>query len=198
MRHVPNAYFFERRIFRKALIISIELCTLAYFLALETPYTLVYIRKKQYLCAGFTFINNAMKRFFTAVALCLTMIAVQAVVPAPIQNFVNQYNTEVAGLSEDGVRFGKASISGYDIIIPMYMDDTDLVEAGFTLAEAIDMMGGEELFKAEMLASIFEEGDTSNDPDIANLKRYQYNLLVRMVGTASKTHVDVRIRHQEL
>ena len=159
----------------------------------------VYSVKKYGPQLGIVFGSLAtVKRFFTAVALCLTMIAVQAAVPAPIQNFVNQYNTEVAGLSEDGVRFGKASISGYDIIIPMYMDDQELVEAGFTLAEAIDMMGGEELFKSEMLASIFEEGDPSADPDVANLKQYQYNLLVRMIGTASKTHVDVRIRHQEL
>ena len=163
----------------------------------DSIYTCVYKKKAVPLRRIYN-INIAMKRFFTAVALCLTMIAVQAAVPAPIQNFVNQYNTEVAGLSEEGVRFGKASISGYDIIIPMYMDDQELVEAGFTLAEAIDMMGGEELFKAEMLASIFEEGDPSADPDVANLKRYQYNLLVRMIGTASKTHVDVRIRHQEL
>lgn len=163
----------------------------------DSIYTCVY-KKKAVPLRRIYDINIAMKRFFTAVALCLTMITVQAAVPAQIQNFVNQYNTEVAGLSEDGVRFGKASISGYDIIIPMYMDDQELVEAGFTLAEAINMMGGEELFKAEMLASIFEEGDPSADPDVANLKQYQYNLLVRMIGTASKTHVDVRIRHQEL
>ena len=126
------------------------------------------------------------------------MISVLAAVPAPIQTFVDTYNHETARQKEDGVRFGKAFISGNDIICPMYMDDQDLMDAGITLEAAIDMTGGKEMFKAEMIASLSEDGDPSNDPDIANLKRYQYNIVVRMIGSVSKTQVDVRISHLEL
>ena len=139
-----------------------------------------------------------MKKFFALVAFCLAMITVQAAVPAPIQQFVDEYNSEVAGQSDEGIRFGRGSISGNDIIIPMYMDDSELMAAGFTLKEAIDMMGGEEAFEQVMLESFFGLDDPESAQEIATLKRYQYNIVLRMIGEASKSKVDLRIRYQDL
>ena len=139
-----------------------------------------------------------MKKFFALVAFCLAMITVQAAVPAPIQQFVDEYNSEVAGQSDEGIRFGRGSISGNDIIIPMYMDDSELMASGFTLKEAIDMMGGEEAIEQVMLESFFELDDPESAQEIATLKRYQYNIVLRMIGSASKTKVDLRIRYQDL
>lgn len=139
-----------------------------------------------------------MKKFFALVAFCLAMVTVQAAVPAPIQQFVDEYNSEVAGQSDEGIRFGRGSISGNDIIIPMYMDDSELMAAGFTLKEAIDMMGGEEAFEQVMLESFFELDDPESAQEIATLKRYQYNIVLRMIGEASKSKVDLRIRYQDL
>lgn len=139
-----------------------------------------------------------MKKFFALVAFCLAMITVQAAVPAPIQQFVDEYNSEVAGQSDEGIRFGRGSISGNDIIIPMYMDDSELMAQGFTLKDAIDFMGGEEAFEQVMLESFFELDDPESAQEIATLKRYQYNIVLRMIGSASKTKVDLRIRYQDL
>jgi hypothetical protein len=139
-----------------------------------------------------------MKKFLALVVLCLAMITAQAAVPASIQSIVDEYNTSIAGTSEDGVLFGKSFISGNDIIIPMYMDDAELVEAGFTLAEAIDMMGGTDAIAQIMLESLFEDPDSKSDPEIVALKRYQYDLVVRMIGSTSKTQVDARVRYQSL
>ena len=139
-----------------------------------------------------------MKKFFALVAFCLAMITVQAAVPAPIQSFVDEYNAEAAGQSADGIRLGRCTISGNDIIIPMYMDDSELMAAGFTLKEAIDMMGGEEAFEQVMLESFFELDDPESAQEIATLKRYQYNIVLRMIGEASNSKVDLRIRYQDL
>lgn len=139
-----------------------------------------------------------MKKFFALVAFCLAMITVQAAVPAPIQQFVDEYNSEVAGQSDEGIRFGRGSISDNDIIIPMYMDDSELMAQGFTLKEAIDIMGGKEVIEQAMLQAIFEETDPESAQEIAMLKRYQYNIVLRMIGSASKTKVDFRIRYQDL
>ena len=126
------------------------------------------------------------------------MITVQAAVPAPIQKFVDDYNSEIAGYTEDGIRFGRGIINDNDIIIPMYMDDSELMAAGFTLKEAIDMMGGEEAFEQVMLESFFELDDPESAQEIATLKRYQYNIVLRMIGEASKSKVDIRVRYQDL
>jgi hypothetical protein len=139
-----------------------------------------------------------MKKFFALVAFCLAMITVQAAVPAPIQSFVDEYNAEAAGQSADGIRLGRCTISGNDIIIPMYIDDSELVAQGFTLKDAIDMMGGQEAVEQVMLQAIFEDTDPESSENIAMLKRYQYNLVLRMIGSASKTKVDFRIRYQDL
>ena len=150
---------------------------------------------------NFLKINRALvakKKFFALVAFCLAMITVQAAVPAPIQQFVDEYNSEVAGQSDEGIRFGRGSISGNDIIIPMYMDDSELMAQGITLKDAIDLMGGEEAFEQVMLDSFFELDDPESAQEIATLKRYQYNIVLRMIGSASKTKVDLRIRYQDL
>ena len=139
-----------------------------------------------------------MKKFFAILAFCLAIVTVEAAVPAPIQKFVDEYNTELAGQSEDGVSFGKGFISGNDIIIPMYMDDSELVSMGYTMKDAIDMMGGEEAFEQVMLESFFEIDDPESAQEIATLKRYQYNIVLRMIGSASKSQVNLRIRYQDL
>ena len=139
-----------------------------------------------------------MKKFFALVAFCLAMITVQAAVPAPIQQFVDEYNAEVAGQSADGIRLGRCTISGNDIIIPMYIDDSELVAQGITLKDAIDMMGGEEAVEQVMLQAIFEDTDPESSENIAMLKRYQYNLVLRMIGSASNSKVNFRIRYQDL
>ena len=139
-----------------------------------------------------------MKKFLAILAFCLAIVTVEAAVPAPIQKFVDEYNTELAGQSEDGVSFGKGFISGNDIIIPMYMDDSELVSMGYTMKDAIDMMGGEEAFRTMMLQSLLEDQDAESAEEIANLKRYQYNLLIRMIGSASKSQVNLCIRYQDL
>ena len=126
------------------------------------------------------------------------MITVQAAVPAPIQKFVDDYNSEIAGYTEDGIRFGRGIINDNDIIIPMYMDDSELVAVGLTIKDAIDYSGGEEAMRQTMLQSILEEDDSESDQEIAMLKRYQYNLVLRMIGSTSNTHVDIRIRYQDL
>ena len=139
-----------------------------------------------------------MKKFFALVAFCLAMITVQAAVPAPIQSIADEFNTEYAGQSEDGIRYGRCTISGNDIIFPMYFDDSELMAAGFTFKDAIDMMGGEEAIEQVMLESLFESNDSEGAQELAALKRYQYNIVVRMIGSVSKSKVDIRVRYQDL
>lgn len=137
-----------------------------------------------------------MKKILALVAFCFAIMTTQAAVPAPIQEFISEYNSTMAGQSEDGIKFGKAIMEGNDLVIPMYLDDSELAEYGMGLKDAIDLMGGKEAFEEMILLSIFEGEDDGEE--IAAFKSYKINLVFRMVGTASKDRVDLRVRYQDL
>ena len=136
-----------------------------------------------------------MKKIIALIALCLAVITTQAALPAPIQEFVSSYNTEFAGKTEDGVKFGKAITEGKNVIIPMHMDDSELTEMGYGLKDAIDMMGGEGVMEQVMLEAIFEDSDSD---DLKMFKQHQYNIVIRMIGTSSKDVVNLTIHWQDL
>lgn len=139
-----------------------------------------------------------MKKIFALVAFCLAFITTQAAVPAAIQSFVKEYNTEIAGQTADGIHFGRATIEGNNLIIPMYLDDSELQEYGMGLSDAIELMGGTEIMEGMMLLAIFEDADVETDSELAMFKQYQYNIVFRMIGTSSKDRVDLRIHYQDL
>ena len=137
-----------------------------------------------------------MRKLLVFLIFSFTLVTAQAALPAPLQEFVDAYNTELAGQSADGMKFGRAVLEGIDIVVPIYMDDSELLEYNMGLKDAIDLMGGEEYIESLMLLAVFEEG--GNDETLALLKKYKYNFVFRIIGTASKDKVNIRIRWQDI
>jgi len=137
-----------------------------------------------------------MRKLLALLIFSFTLVTAQAALPAPLQEFVDAYNTELAGQSADGMKFGRAVLEGIDIVVPIYMDDSELLEYNMGLKDAIDLMGGEEYIESLMLLAVFEEG--GNDETLALLKKYKYNFVFRIIGTASKDKVNIRIRWQDI
>ena len=90
--------------------------------------------------------------------------------------------------------FGRTTIVGNDIIIPMYMDESDFIKEGLDLKSAFELLGKETAEKIMM--ETFLEEDLKEE--LAVLKRYQYNIVMKMIGATSKTEYWIRLSYTKM
>lgn len=139
-----------------------------------------------------------MKKLFALLALCLATMTIQAAVPAKIQQFMDEFNAEVKGKTEDGVTFGDAKIEGNALVLYIYIDDSELAEYGLNLNDAFEIAGGTEVYEALFWEEIFADADAEDKAIFEEFKQSKLDMVFRMIGSASEVAVDLRIRYQDM
>ena len=136
-----------------------------------------------------------MKKIFTILALVAAMLTnVNAAVPSAVQRIIDEGNKVLAGESAEGMTFQAIFTEGQNVVFPIVLDDSQLVAMGYRLSQAIDMMGGQEAFRTELISGLFE-GET--DEDLLTLKENRYNIVFRLKGGTSGDVIDLKVNYFE-
>lgn len=117
-------------------------------------------------------------------------MAKQKNVPQEIQSVVDEFQDEI-GVYDDGITLTSVAIEGKNIVMTMELDESEL--AGMSFIEAFEFAGiNMDEFSAGIKAEVLSEKEGQ---DV--LRKYKYNLVMRMVGSISHETYDIVISYKE-
>lgn len=117
-------------------------------------------------------------------------MAKQKNVPPEIQSVVDEMQDEI-GVNDEGITLTSVAIEGKNIVMTMELDESEFV--GMSFIEAFEYAGiNMDEFSAGLKAEILSDNEGH---DV--LRKYKYNMVMRMVGSISRETFDVVISYKE-
>lgn len=139
-----------------------------------------------------------MKRIITLLTCAFAVIAMSAQNAVSITQFIDSYNNENAGHSENGITYGYAYTEGNNIIMPATLDESELVTVGMNVIDAINFAGGVDAMQQELKNEIFANPTPEDLEDFKLLREMKYNLIFRFIGSNTGKSVDLIIKYTEI
>lgn len=119
-------------------------------------------------------------------------------VPQEILKIVEEGRSELTGKSEDGVTFKSIDIECHDIVITAEFDEKEL-PGGMTFKQACELSGmTEDFFAQGMKEEMFDPYDEEDMEAAAILRKYEYNIVFRLVGSISGEEMNCKIGYDEM
>ena len=137
------------------------------------------------------------KLFFLATIVAAFMLVSCSKTPKPILQIADEFRTEMAEQSEDGLAFQSVELEDHAIVITAELDESSF--EGMSFKDAFAIVGvDEEFLSNEMLKSMFEDLDEEDKEQIEALRKYEYNLVFRFVGSESKEVMEAVVSYEDL
>ena len=113
-------------------------------------------------------------------------------VPQEILNMIDEMEEEI-GSTEDGVTLRSVQCEGKNVVMIMEIDEGQLF-AGMSFIEAFEIAG----YNMQDLAEEIRADMLSDAEGCAVLRKYKYNVVMRMVGSVTKASKDIVISYKDL
>ena len=137
--------------------------------------------------------------FYVALAAAITFTACgkKSGVPEPIQAIAAEMEQKMAEDGDEGITFESVTIEDHDIVCKAILDESQF--GGMSFKDAFSIIGlTEETFSEMMREGMFDIEDKKDAEDIAALREYEYNIVIRMVGSVSEDEMNFIIKHEDL
>ena len=137
------------------------------------------------------------KLFLMATLVAAFMLSSCSKTPKPILQIADEFRTEMAEQSDEGMAFQSVELEDHAIVITAELDESSF--EGMSFKDAFAIVGvDEEFLTNEMKKNFFEDLDEQDKEQIEALRKYQYDIVFRFVGSESKDVMEAKLSYEDL